>query len=96
MPSYLFIIGYCVLASVVALVVQQFVPRFIWLALLAPTLAAIALQIIVYLYLGYVDAWADIAFITTWLIALACTTAVYVLRLMWNRLKKNTGRLPSQ
>lgn len=88
MPSYLYIVGFCVIASVVALVTSQFVRRYVWLALLAPTVAAALLQLMFYLHLGYVDAWADVAFVTTWLIAFACTTAVYFLQRLWHRWPK--------
>jgi heme/copper-type cytochrome/quinol oxidase subunit 4 len=85
MQNYLIVAGYCVFACVVALAVTSFVRRFIFVAILSPAIAATTLQIIVYLYLGYFDAWGKIAFVTTWLIALVCTVAIYWLRRWWAR-----------
>jgi len=85
MQPYVFIAGYCVLSSIVALLVQRKAKGFVGVGLLSPTLSAIILQIVAYLYLGYVDAWADIAFVTSWLIALACSVAISLLTFIWKR-----------
>ena len=86
MQSYVFIAGYCTLASIVALAVQRKIKGFIGVGLLAPTLSAIILQMVAFLYLGYFDAWADIAFLTSWLIALACSVAISLLVSIWRRI----------
>ena len=93
MRSLVFIASYCALSIIVALVVQRYWRGFVRGMLLSPMISAIILQIVAYLYLGYVDAWADIAFVTTWLIALACTLAVNFLAWLWSRIhkKKNVG-----
>lgn len=88
MRSLIFIGSYCALSIAVAFVVQRYVRGFIRGLLLSPTISAIILQIVAYLHLGYVDGWADIAFVTTWLIALACTLAVNFLAWLWSRLRK--------
>ena len=88
MRAYIFVAGYCALASVVALLTQRTIRGFAWTAvLLSPTLSAIILQIIGYLYLGYFDAWADIAFVTSWLIALGCAVAMYLVGGLWMRVR---------
>jgi hypothetical protein len=86
MQSNAFIASYCILASVVALLVQRRAKGFVGVGVLSPTLSAIVLQIVAYLYLGYVDVWAEIAFITSWLIALACSVAVALLAFFWRRI----------
>jgi hypothetical protein len=86
MQSYVFIVGYCALSGIVAHLVQRKVKGFVGTWLLSPTLSAIILQIVAYLYLGYVDAWADIAFVTSWLIALACSVAMSLVRFIWKRI----------
>ena len=91
MQSLIFIAGYCALCIIVALVVQRYVRGFVPGILLSPTISAIILQIVAYLHLGYVDAWADIALVTTWLIALACTLAVKLLAWLWSRLHKKNN-----
>lgn len=91
MRSLIFIATYCALSIIVALVVQRYVRGFVRGLLLSPTISVIILQVGAYLYLGYVDAWADIAFVTTWLIALACTLAVNLLAWLWSRLHKKNN-----
>ena len=86
MQSYVFIAGYCTLASIVALAVQRKAKGLIGVGLLAPTLSAIILQLVAFLYLGYFDAWAGIAFLTSWLIALACSVAISLLVSIWRRI----------
>jgi hypothetical protein len=86
MQSYLFIAGYCALSSIVALLVQRKFRGLIGVGILSPLLSAIVLQVIAYAYLGYVDAWADIAFVTSWLIALVCSVAIMLLRQIWKRI----------
>ena len=88
MRSLIFVGSYCALSIVVAFVVQRYVRGFVRGMLLSPTISAVILQIVAYFYLGYVDAWADIAFVTTWLIALGCTLAVNFLVWLWTRLRK--------
>lgn len=87
MRSLIFIGSYCVLAFFVACVVQRFLRGIVWMALFSATASAIVLQIAAYLYLGYVDAWADIAFVTSWLIALACAVITYLLLLIWKGIR---------
>jgi len=86
MRAYIFIVSYCVLASTVALFMQRIIGGFAWTALLSPTISAIILQIVAYLYLGTLDAWADIAFVTSWLIALGCTAGMYLIVFLWKRI----------
>jgi hypothetical protein len=86
MQSLIFIGSYCVLSIVVAFVIQRYIRGFVRRMLLSPTISATILQIVAYFYLGYVDGWADIAFVTTWLIALGCTLAVNLLGWLWSRL----------
>jgi len=64
-------------------------------ALVAPTISAVILQLVALLYLGYVDAWADIAFVTSWLIALVCTLAIKILTWGWTELRKQRDRVSS-
>jgi hypothetical protein len=85
--SLIFIGSYCALAFLVAFAVQRFLRGVVWMALLSATTSAIVLQIVGYLYLGYVDAWADIAFVTSWLIALGCAVVTYLLALMRKRIR---------
>ena len=92
MQSYAFIAGYCALSCIVALLVQRKHKGFVGVALLSPTLSAIILQIVAYLYLGYVDAWAEIAFVTSWLISLACSIAVLLLAFIWKRIVARTPK----
>ena len=91
MRAYIFIAGYCGLASIVALFTQRFIRGLAWMALLSATLSAIILQIIAYLHLGYFDAWADIAFVTSWLIALGCTIGIYLVGFLWKRVRNRSG-----
>ena len=52
------------------------IPSFMLASLTAATLAALALQIIAYVQLGYVQALALIAFLTSWLMAIIVALAV--------------------
>ena len=94
MRSVIFVSSYCALAIVVAFLVRRYVRGLVAGILLSPTIAAVILQIVAFLYLGRIDAWADIAFLTTWLIAFACAFVVNVLAWMWPRLRlrKDQGR----
>jgi UDP-N-acetylmuramyl pentapeptide phosphotransferase/UDP-N-acetylglucosamine-1-phosphate transferase len=76
----------CVACSIAA----HWYIRSFALAVIASTVTVVGLlQLVAYLYLGYVDAWADIAAVTTGLIALACSvvigTIVRIGRAKWSQ-----------
>lgn len=91
MRSLLFIGSYCALSGVVAFFVRRYIRGVVLGTLLSPTISALILQIVAYLHLGYVDAWAEIAFVTSWLIALACTLVIRILARLWSTLRKRNN-----
>lgn len=72
MNIILFILG-TVLLSVICHIK---IPSFMLASLTAATLAAFALQIVAYVQLGFVQALALIAFLTSWLMAIIVAFAV--------------------
>jgi hypothetical protein len=72
MNTILFILG----SVLVSMICHIKIPSFLLASLTAATLAALALQIIAYVQLGYVQALALIAFLTSWLMALIVALAV--------------------
>ncbi len=89
MMNYLYIAAYCVLALGVSAITFRWVRTFIAFAFVAPTVSALLLQGIVFLYLGYMDAWAIIAFVTSWLIALACAAAYFFAKRAFDKREQN-------
>ncbi len=88
MTNYLYVTAFCVLAFGVSAIVFRWVKTFIAFAFVSPTVSALLVQGIVFLYLGYVDAWAYIAFVTSWLIALGCTVFYYFAKRAFDKRKQ--------
>ena len=72
LPAMLFLLG-----SYISIVSKTF--RKYWLiAISCPTIGALAFQLAVYLQLGFLDPFYQIAFVTSWFILFGLTTIVYV------------------
>jgi hypothetical protein len=91
MMNYLYIAAFCALAFGVSAIVFRWVKTFIAFAFVSPTVSALLLQGIVFLYLGYVDAWAGIAFVTSWLIAFGCAVVYFLVKRTLDKRKKKPG-----
>ena len=95
MINYLYMAAYCVLAFGVSAIVFKWVKTFVAFAFVSPTVSALLLQGVVYLYLGYVDAWAIIALVTSWFVALVCTVIFFFAkRALDDKRKRNPSGPP--
>ena len=82
MNTFLSLTAYCALGLALAGTMRLLTKTF-WVFLLASaTGSALLLQVFGYLYLGYVDDWAYIVFVPSWLIGLGCALTYHVLARM--------------
>lgn len=80
MNQSIFILGYCLFCFAVSAVVMKFL-RTTWVYfLVSATLPPMLFIGAVSLWHGYLDAWSDIAFMVSWLIAFGCALVYYVVR----------------
>jgi hypothetical protein len=80
MNQIIFIILYFLFCIAVSAVVMKFLRTWWAYFIVAATLPPMVLLGVDAVWRGYLDAWADIAFIVAWLIALGCALGYYVLR----------------
>jgi hypothetical protein len=55
----------------------------------APPFPTGPVQGIVFLYLGYVDAWAGVAYVSSWVIAFGCTVVYFFTKRALDKRKQN-------
>jgi hypothetical protein len=73
-----FIVGYCLFCVAVSAVVMRYLKTW-WVCLIvSATLSAMIVIGADALWRGFLDAWADIAFVVSWLIAFGCALGYYV------------------
>jgi hypothetical protein len=79
MDQVAFIAGYCLFCIAVSAVAMRYLKAWWAYFVVASTLPAMIVIGADALWRGFLDAWADIAFIVAWLIAFGCALAYYVL-----------------
>ena len=80
MNQFIFIAGYCLFCFMVSVMAMKFL-RTAWVYfLVSAMLPAMVLVGVDMLWRGYLDAWADIAFVVSSLIAFACAVVYYAVR----------------
>lgn len=80
MDQVAFIVGYCLFCVAVSAVVMGFLKTWWAYFIVAATAPAMIVIGADALWRGFLDAWADIAFIVAWLIAFGCALGYYILR----------------
>ena len=80
MNQFVFIVGYCLFCVAVSAVVMKFLKTWWVYFIVSATLPAMIVVGADVFWRGFLDAWADIAFIVSWLIAFGCALGYYVLR----------------
>lgn len=80
MSQFAFIIGYSVFCFGLSAVVMKFLRTWWVYFIVAPILPPMLLIAIDVLWRGFLDTWASIAFVVSWLIAFACSLAYYIAR----------------
>jgi hypothetical protein len=80
MSQTVFIIGYCLFCLAISAVVMIFLKTTWVYFLVSATLPAVLFVGGVAVWDGHLDAWSDIAFMVSWLIALGCSFVYYVTR----------------
>ena len=78
MNQFVFIAGYCLFCIAVSTVVMRFLKTWWAYFIVSATLPAMTVIGVDALWRGFLDAWADIAFVVAWLIAFACALGYYV------------------
>lgn len=78
LTNLLSLVGYCLLSICVAAGIYALTRRLWLFAIASATASSLLLQLIVFLYLGFLDAWAIIAFVPSWFIGLGCAIAYFV------------------
>jgi hypothetical protein len=78
MNQVAFIVGYCLFCIAVSAAVMKFLKTWWAYLIVSATLPAMIVIGADALWRGFLDAWADIAFVVAWLIALGCALAYYV------------------
>jgi len=73
------ILGYCVFSFVVSAVALKFLKTTWVYFLVSATLPPLVVMAADALWRGYIDTWANIAFIVAWLIAFGCALVYYVI-----------------
>lgn len=80
MAQYIFITGYCLFCvGVSAIAIRALKTTWVYFVV-STTLPAMALVGVDVIWRGYLDVWADIAFVVSMLIAFACALGYYLLR----------------
>jgi hypothetical protein len=90
MNQPIFILGYCLFSFAVSAVAMKFLKTAWVYFLVSATLPPMLFIGGVSLWHGYLDAWSDIAFIVSWLIAFGCALVYYVIIRLAG--KKNGGK----
>ena len=92
MNQYVFIAGFCLFCFAVSAAAMKFLKtRWVYF-LTSATVPAIVLVAVDALWRGFLDTWADIAFVVSWLIAFGCALLYYVIK---RGLDKRSGSSPS-
>lgn len=85
MNQFIFIAGFCLLCFAVSVTVMRLL-KTTWVYLLvSATLPAMVLVGVDAMWRGYLDAWIDIAFVLSWLIAFGCAVVYYLVRRVMDR-----------
>lgn len=79
MDQVAFIVGYCLFCVAVSAVAMKFLKAWWAYFVVASALPAMIVIGADALWRGFLDAWADIAFIVAWLIAFGCALGYYIL-----------------
>jgi amino acid transporter len=79
MYQSIIILGYCVFSFVVSAVVMKFLKTTWVYFLISATLPPMVLMAVDAVWRGYLDTWASIAFVVSWLIAFGCALVYYVI-----------------
>ena len=92
MNQFIAIIGYCLFCIVVSAVAMKYLKTWWVYFIISVTLPPMMLVGADALWRGYLDAWADIAFIVAWLIAFGCALGYYLVRRLIDRSGHPRGR----
>jgi hypothetical protein len=79
MEQVVFMVGYCLFCLAVSAAVGRFLKTWWAYFIVAATLPAMIVVGADALWRGFLDAWADIAFVVAWLIAFGCALGYYIL-----------------
>jgi hypothetical protein len=78
--NFVIVLTYCAFCVVVCAAATTFL-RTWWayfiVSSIVPPMILVGLDVV---WRGYLDAWADIAFLTSWLIAFGCSISYYIAR----------------
>jgi hypothetical protein len=80
MSQLAFIIGYSIFCFGISAVVMRFLRTWWVYFIVAPILPPMLLIAIDALWRGFLDTWASIAFVVSWVIAFACSLSYYMVR----------------
>lgn len=92
MDQIAFILGYCFFCFTVSAAVLKFLKTWWAYFIISATLPPAVVIGADALWRGFLDAWADIAFLVAWLIAFGCAFGYYVIRTDDRQIGKIGGR----
>jgi hypothetical protein len=98
MSQFAFIIGYSIFCFALSAVVMKFLRTWWVYFIVAPLVPPMLLIAIDVLWRGFLDTWASIAFVVSWLIALGCSVAYYIAKRIADSRRdpgQSTGSEPS-
>jgi len=91
MDQYVFIAGFCLFCFAVSATAMKFLKTTWVYFLTSATVPAMVLVAVDALWRGFLDTWADIAFVVSWIIAFGCALCYYLIK---RGLDKRSGRRP--